>query len=472
MTARNQVAEGNAKSKYLDEVSGQTVPAGYKQTEVGVIPEDWGVYSISEVVKRTQLGGNYGNSESETDYPLIKMGNLDRGSIKLDKLEYVTSTPHKNDLLQYGDVLFNTRNTLELVGKIAIWRDELPQAYFNSNLMRLTFNEKLVASGFYMNAVMNTKCFITALAGIATGTTSVAAIYTRDLFTLKIGLARKEEQTPIANVLSDVDMLINESEKLIAKKQAIKTAAMQQLLTGRTRLCQFSLRKDGTKKGYKQSEQGEIPEDWDVKCIGDFTDCTAGGTPSTSILSYWGGENPWMSSGELHLKRIYDVAERITDEGLAKSSTKYVPENSVLMGLAGQGKTRGTVAISKILLCTNQSIAAIFPSAKHSTDYVYYNLDQRYEQLRGLSTGDGGRGGLNLTIIRNLLIPLPSIEEQTAIAAILSDMDTEIKTLQQRLTKTRQIKQGMMQELLTGKTRLIKPQPSYSANDRKEYAHE
>ncbi|WP_431067783.1 restriction endonuclease subunit S [Methylotuvimicrobium sp.] len=230
---------------------------------------------------------------------------------------------------------------------------------------------------------------------------------------------------------------------------------MQQLLTGRNRLPQFAMREDGSKKGYKQSELGEIPEDWEVKSIGEFTDCTAGGTPSTSVSAYWGGNNPWMSSGELHLKRVFDVAERITDAGLATSSTKYVPVDSVLIGLAGQGKTRGTVAIAKISLCTNQSIASIFPSGNHSAEYLYYNLDSRYEELRGLSTGDGGRGGLNLTIIRKLAFPFPVIEEQTAIATILSDMDEELLALEQRLGKTRQIKQGMMQELLTGKTRLM-----------------
>lgn len=162
-----------------------------------------------------------------------------------------------------------------------------------------------------------------------------------------------------------------------------------------------------------------------------------------------------MSSGELHLKQVYAVADYITDEGLVNSSTKYVPKNSVLVGLAGQGKTRGTVAINRIELCTNQSIAAIFPSENHSTDFLFYNLGNRYEELRSLSTGDGGRGGLNLTIIRKVHIVLPPKEEQIAIAAILSDMDKEIQILQQRLDKTRQLKQGMMQELLTGKIRLI-----------------
>ncbi|WP_350305990.1 restriction endonuclease subunit S [Photorhabdus viridis] len=212
--------------------------------------------------------------------------------------------------------------------------------------------------------------------------------------------------------------------------------------------------KQGVPVGYKQTEVGMIPEGWEVRGIEQFTDCTAGGTPSTKISSYWGGPHPWMSSGELHFRQVFDVAERITDEGLSNSSTKYVPKDSVLIGLAGQGKTRGTVAINRISLCTNQSIAAIFPSSKYCTEYLFYNLDNRYEELRGLSTGDGGRGGLNLTIIRKLIVPFPPLEEQTAIANALSDVDTLLNELEKLIAKKQAIKTATMQQLLTGKTRL------------------
>ena len=213
-------------------------------------------------------------------------------------------------------------------------------------------------------------------------------------------------------------------------------------------------KQQGVPEGYKLTEVGVIPEDWEVRNIGSFTESTAGGTPSTSIPSYWGGVHPWMSSGELHLKRVFDVLARITDEGLANSSTKYVPSNSVLMGLAGQGKTRGTVAISKIPLCTNQSIAAIFPSNNYCSKYLFYNLESRYEELRGLSTGDGGRGGLNLTIIRNLKVLFPPIEEQTAIATALSDVDELLASLEALIAKKQAIKTATMQQLLSGRTRL------------------
>ncbi|MBN8649597.1 MAG: restriction endonuclease subunit S, partial [Caulobacterales bacterium] len=175
----------------------------------------------------------------------------------------------------------------------------------------------------------------------------------------------------------------------------------------------------------------------------------------TQIAEYWNGEVRWMNSGELNLKNVYEVDGRITIEGLKNSATKLIPENCILIGLAGQGRTRGTVAINHITLCTNQSIAAIFPNSKYVSKYLYYNLDMRYEELRELSSGDSGRGGLNLKIIGDLVVNWPPIDEQASISQILTDMDSEISTLETKLEKAKKIKQGMMQDLLTGKVRLI-----------------
>lgn len=206
--------------------------------------------------------------------------------------------------------------------------------------------------------------------------------------------------------------------------------------------------------GYKLTNVGVIPNNWQVKTIGEITDCTAGGTPSTKISSYWDGSIPWMSSGELNLKYVYDVFGRITEEGLASSSTKLIPKNCVLIGLAGQGKTRGTVAINLIPLCTNQSIAAIFPSESFIPTYLYFNLDLRYQELRNLSLGGGGRGGLNLKVIKSIQVPLPSLDEQRSIAQILTDIDMLLVALNKIIAKKRDIKQAVMQNLLTGKMRL------------------
>lgn len=198
----------------------------------------------------------------------------------------------------------------------------------------------------------------------------------------------------------------------------------------------------------------KIPTSWELRSVSEIAETTAGGTPSTTNASFWNGDIRWMNSGELHKKRVFEVEGRITKEGLANSSTKIIPKYSVLIGLAGQGKTRGTVAINMVELCTNQSIASIFPSKHFIPEYLFYNLDLRYEELRKLSTGAGGRGGLNLKIINSLKVLLPPLPEQQAIAEVLSDMDNLIQAQEALIEKKKLIKQGVMQELLTGKRRL------------------
>ena len=198
----------------------------------------------------------------------------------------------------------------------------------------------------------------------------------------------------------------------------------------------------------------KIPKDWTVKRIGKITKTLAGGTPSTSNAEYWNGDIKWMSSGDLNLKIVYEVEGRITELGLKSSSTRLIPPKSILIGLAGQGKTRGTVAMNMIELCTNQSVAAILPSNEFFEDYLYHNLDFRYEELRQLSTGDGGRGGLNLNIINSVQIPLPPLTEQKAIAQVLSTADAAIHTTEKLIAQKELRKKWLMRQLLTGKKRL------------------
>lgn len=163
----------------------------------------------------------------------------------------------------------------------------------------------------------------------------------------------------------------------------------------------------------RKTKVGLIPIDWEVRKIEDISkNVFAGATPSTRNSEFWDGDIPWMSSGEINKKFIWDTEKKITKEGFKSSSTKMVPKDSVLVALAGQGKTRGTVAMNKIELCTNQSLASIVPNDTVYSKFLYYNLDSRYDELRKMSTGDGGRGGLNLKIINNIYIGLPPLLEQ------------------------------------------------------------
>jgi type I restriction enzyme S subunit len=274
------------------------------------------------------------------------------------------------------------------------------------------------------------------LHGLASGTSvSMQSIPKDRVLALKILVPGADEQRVIGNALDAVEGMIRTLERLVAKKQAIKQGMMQELLTGRTRLPGFT-------------------SNWMERRIGDFAQVKSGGTPSTAVPDYWSGDVRWMSSGEIHGKRISEVAGRITEAGLRESAAQLLPVGAVLMALAGQGKTRGTVAISRVKLSTNQSIAGILPSAQHDSDFLYYNLDTRYAELRGESSGDGGRGGLNLTIIKKLVVRMPDVHEQQEIATTLGAIDDELDVLAVRLTKARAIKQGMMQQLLTGRMRL------------------
>ena len=188
--------------------------------------------------------------------------------------------------------------------------------------------------------------------------------------------------------------------------------------------------------------------DWELRSIGSLTDVFAGGTPSTQVDSYWGGEIRWMNSGELNLRKVFEVENRITEEGLKNSSARLIPRNCVLIGLAGQGKTRGTVAINRVELTTNQSVAAIYPSKEFVPEYLYYNLDLRYNEIRDLSDGGGGRGGLNLKLIKSIEVPLPRLEEQKAIAKALSDIDELIEQTSKELIKQTNLFTSVSEELL------------------------
>lgn len=207
--------------------------------------------------------------------------------------------------------------------------------------------------------------------------------------------------------------------------------------------------KSGTNIPQLRFPEFKAEDEWEENNIGKISkNVTAGGTPSTLKKEYWGGNIRWMNSGELNNKKIFEVQGRITKEGLKNSSTKLIPENCILIGLAGQGKTRGTVAINRVELCMNQSIAAIYPNKKiFNSDFLYHNLDNRYKELRNLSAGSDGRGGLNLTLIKSISIYLPSIEEQKKIADCLISIDNLILSSSKKVEALKEHKKGLMQQL-------------------------
>ena len=419
-----------------------------KQTEIGMIPDDW-------EVKR--LGDNVDIFRGGSPRPIEK---------------YLTTNADGINWIKIGDVRPNDKYIHQTEEKIisegkARSREVKKGDFILSNSMSfgrpyilnidgcihdgwLTIQNYAVSfDKEYLYYLLGSDEIFKQYVQMAAGS-SVQNLNKEKVSDLQLKVPPLPEQQRIAKALSDVDALISTTEKLLQKKKNIKQGTMQELLTGKKRLPGFA-----KSNNTKMTELGEIPEDWEVKKLGEFTRIQAGGTPSTLFEEYWNGNIRWMNSGELNMKRVYEVEGRITELGLANSSTHLFPKNCVLIGLAGQGKTRGTAAINYVELCTNQSIAAIFPSFSHNSEFLYQNIDNRYNELRELSDGGGGRGGLNLKIIGNLEIALPPKKEQISIAKILSDMDNEIDLLNTKLEKYRNLKTAMMQQLLTGKIRLV-----------------
>ena len=158
--------------------------------------------------------------------------------------------------------------------------------------------------------------------------------------------------------------------------------------------------------------------------LGEIATFVTGATPSTSNRNYWdNGTISWMSSGEVNLKRVFSTEAKITQLGYDSASTTIVPIHSVVIALAGQGKTRGKVAITEIELCTNQSLCSMICGEFVNYKYLYYYLDSRYEDLRAISNGDGTRGGLSLKILLPYTIILPSLSEQERIVSVLDRFD-------------------------------------------------
>jgi len=169
------------------------------------------------------------------------------------------------------------------------------------------------------------------------------------------------------------------------------------------------------------------PEGIKQSRIGDFARCVAGATPSTGDEKYWeDGTIPWMSSGEVNKGTVTETDNFITKAGFDSCSTKMLPAGTVVIALAGQGKTRGMVARTRIQVCTNQSLCGIIPDDSIDSDFLYHFLKSRYRQLRDMSSGDGGRGGLNLEIVRSVIMPVPPLQVQQEIVTIL-DKFTELE---------------------------------------------
>ena len=241
------------------------------------------------------------------------------------------------------------------------------------------------------------------------------------------------EQQKIAEFLSTIDTVIEKQKETVSAWEERKKGVMQKLFSQEVR--------------FKADDGSDFPE-WEEKKIDDVATCFAGATPSTKIPEYWEeGTIQWMSSGEVNNGQIHDTEKRISQLGFDKCSTKMVKPNSVVMALAGQGKTRGMVAITRVPLCTNQSLCAIETNDDICDDYLYQYLQTQYNNLRLISSGDGTRGGLNLKLVGGYVVIVPCLAEQQKIADCLSSLDEVIEKQKATLAAWEELKKGLLQQM-------------------------
>lgn len=460
----------------------------FKQTEVGLIPNDWEVKKIGELYK-VHNGLSKGKQFFGHGYPFLSFSVVFNNVFIPNKLENLVDSS-KEERASYsinkGDVFITrTSETVDELGMSCVALKDYPNATYNGFCKRLRPNDvefvNLGYLGFYLRSDFIREWFLK----FSTVTTR-ASLKNDELLSLPLVLPPTiEEQQRIANALSDVDTLINNLEKLIAKKKNIKQGAMQQLLTGRKRLPGFGLDNGHTDwftpngvheksiktakvvrpesirvkdkeqcAGFKMTELGLIPTDWEVKTISQVGKIIGGGTPSTFNSAYWNGSVQWFTPAELSKAGKYvSKSERtITKQGVENCSAKILPAGTILLTTRA---SIGTSAILKAPACTNQGFQSLVVNSENSNEFLYYLLSTKVDEMMSLASGSTfleispkKLGGIQLQI--------PSSRaEQTAIANVLSDMDTEIATLETKLAKYRKLKTGMMQQLLTGKIRLV-----------------
>lgn len=405
-------------------------------------PTDWATYSFDQVfqivsnntLSRDKLTehGRIGNIHYGD--VLIKYGAVltDRDSIPRIKPEFES---YAGVQLAKDDIIVADTAEDDTVGKVVqIGNVSCPLV---GGLHTIVCHPLVQTASGYLGYYMNSKEYHEQLLPYITGI-KVSSVSKSSIRKTQLHIPEStDEQAAIVSAISDFDSAIDNLNELIEKKKAIRSGTLDDLISGKTRLRTCA----GT---------------WITTTIDSITkDVITGGTPSTLHPEYWNGTIPWLASTEIHQKMVEKETTYITEHGLSHSSARIAPRGSVLIALAGQGKTRGTAAFLLRDMALNQSLAALIVNEKCDAKFLFYLMESQYQQLREVSSGDGGRGGLNKKLIRNFEVRIPSnIVEQGEIAEILTSMDEEIKALEVEREKMIQIREGAMDDLLTGRVRL------------------
>ena len=424
------------------------VKPGYKQTEVGVIPEDWDVLSLAEVCSKITDGTHDTPTPVRSGVPFLTAIHVKENFIDYEGCLFLTEKDHRIIFARCnpksGDVLMV--NIGAGVATTAFVDVDFEFSLKNVALLKSTASR---VSGRYMN-----QCLIRRKSSITQALSSGGAqpfLSLSQIGQIGIPVPPLPEQRAIATALSDVDGLLGGLDRLIAKKRDLKQAAMQQLLTGQTRLPGF---------------HGE----WEVRTFGDLFNFSGGYSASRDQLSSEG--HCYLHYGDIHGATKTTVDVRADYQNIPKldiplkrvASKSMLEDGDVVFVDASEddeGTSRHVVVVNKDkkpFISGLHTIVAKSKTDELAHEYRRYCFQTAAIRQQFLFYAVGTKvSGISKTNIAKLTMPVPKVPEQTAIASVLTEMDAELAALEQRRDKTRALKQAMMQELLTGRTRLLSP---------------
>lgn len=447
---------------HITEDRRQQIPEGYQLTEVGVIPEDWEVVRIDDIT--TKVGSGItptGGSSVYTNQgrPFIRSQNIGWGKLLLNDIAHISEGTHNQFLgteIIIDDVLLNI--TGASIGRCAIADHNIVGGNVNQHVCIIRSVEGIsphILLYYILSDSVQKQIDNYQAGGNREG------LNFNQIRSFQIPLPPTlAEQQAIAKALSDMDALIEGLERLVEKKRQIKQGAMWELLTGRRRIAGF-----GEGVGYQDTEVGRIPEDWEVVTYGEAFDLLSTAAYSRAELS----KNEtvgYVHYGDIHTKwnHFLDVekAHLPTIKNTQLKSYSLVQEGDLIMADASEDYLGIGESVEVVNLGNRKVISGLHTFLLRDRKGYFVNGFKAYihankmvkTQMDRLATGLKvyGVSRANLKVIK---IPTPPKEEQIAIASTLRAMDTELVKLQSQLTKHHQLKRGMMQELLTGKKRLV-----------------
>lgn len=401
-----------------------------KQTEIGLIPDDWEVKEFNQVV--TLINGRaYSQSEllKQGKYKVLRVGNFGTN----DKWYYSNLELPEKQYCNKGDLLYCWSCTYGAY----IWNED--DTIYHYHIWKIQTNN---ADKYYLKYILNND--IASQMSNSNGST-MAHITKGFLEKRRFVFPPFEEQQRIAKALSDVDALINTTEKLIQKKKNIKQGTMQNLLTGKKRLPGFA-----KSNNTKMTELGEIPEDWEVKSFGEI--CVINPASSNIIPDeFFYVDLESVSSGKLGKK------QKIRRRNAPSRAQRQFEKNDILYQTVRPYQRNNLfVNFDSKNYIASTGYAIIRSNNNVDSHYIYQiiHLNNFVNIILDNCTGTS-YPAINPKFLKTIPVIIPKKEEQTAIANVLSSMDKEIETLNTKLEKYHNLKTAMMQQLLTGKIRLI-----------------